>query len=104
MSADDDPAYGQLQDGFTEEHLEEAIARSGYPFQAAVAEAIEQRTPESVQDLQIQEEWAFVDRESGKSRSTDLLVTALLRSDWDKPTLASSLGLLVECKQSRDPY
>ncbi|MDF8264607.1 hypothetical protein [Luteipulveratus flavus] len=65
--------------------------------------------------LQIQEEWSYVDRDSGQVRQLDALVSCDLtnrdanRAMAGAPSRASgylraSLDLLIECKQSTFPY
>ncbi|MFG2448565.1 hypothetical protein ACGFSG_04255 [Streptomyces sp. NPDC048512] len=57
-------------------------------------------------DFKIQEEWAFIDRESGQTRSIDILVDLAFPHDYKEPNskLRTRLNLLVECKQSDLPY
>ncbi|GIE94912.1 hypothetical protein [Paractinoplanes rishiriensis] len=87
--------------------LEDAIERSGYPFQALVSDQIRQILGSSAR---IQEEWPFVDRESGQVRSTDIFAQIPLAAEqlrnsalMDKK-VRPVLNLLVECKKSELPY
>ncbi|MFI1832140.1 hypothetical protein [Streptomyces olivaceoviridis] len=106
MSIDNTPPFAELHAGITAKDLREVIAKSGYPFQAAVADIIRSSPLGDVRDFKMQEEWAFIDRESGQARSIDILIDLAFPHDYDKPQskLRTRLNLLVECKQSDLPY
>src|SRR5687768_6095163 len=92
------PPSNRLQAGVTADDVGDAIHRSGYPVQTAVAVDLTQS------GFAITEEWGFTD-ESGTKRTLDLLAE---RFDWvDRPNayrIRPSLDLLVECKQREMPY
>jgi hypothetical protein len=97
---------GELSHGVTVADLKEAVDRSGYPFQAIVSDILHtvlkvkrfQRT-----SFQLQEEWAYIDRESGDARSIDIFAEVPLIREND-PRADPRLCLLIECKQSDLPY
>jgi hypothetical protein len=104
---EDDPRGGDseltraIPAGMSEEGLVEAIVASGYPLQTVVASLLEQR------GFEVTEEWAYEDPDTGVRRTMDVV------ADWQASaaphaTKAGSstvkLGLVVECKQSRNPY
>jgi hypothetical protein len=99
--------WADLPERVNQEKLEDAIARSGYPFQALVSDHIRQILGSG---CRMQEEWPFVDRESGLVRSTDIFAQVPLAVDQMRGgTLMDQrvrpvLDLLVECKQSELPY
>jgi hypothetical protein len=77
----------------------EAIEASGYPLQLVVADILRQR------NLNVREEWSYIDRESGKLRALDLYAQKWLRDfATDQPRVTPELHLFIECKQSRLPY
>ncbi|WP_139063577.1 hypothetical protein [Streptomyces zinciresistens] len=100
------PPFAELKEGVTAKDLREAISKSGYPFQAVVADLIA-ASPIGVEHrARIQEEWTYVDRESGQVRSIDILADLGFQHGYEEPEsdLRVRLSLLVECKQSDFPY
>src|SRR5262245_32111796 len=95
--ADNNPSANSLAPGVDEAALATAIAKSGYPLNIVVAARLRQ-------DFHVQEEWAYVDSNSGDLRSLDLLAG---RDLWDRaqkqPRVRPVLNLLVECKQAQLP-
>lgn len=85
--------------GLTEKQIEEAVRKSGYPLQTLIAASI--RT-----DFAIQEEWSFVDSDTGVLRTLDIWASRrMFRLDnGDQPRVRPTLDLLIECKQSDLPY
>ena len=77
MSLDDaesTPPYAKLPGGVSLDDVSEAIAHSGYPFQADVAHLIKQAVDRVYNvNLNLQEEWTYVDAESDQVRSLDTL-------------------------------
>lgn len=106
MSVDNTPPFAELHEGVTAKDLREVISKSGYPFQATVADIIRSSPLKNVRNFKMQEEWAFIDRESGQARSIDILVDLAFPYDYKQPDsrLRTRLNLLVECKQSNLPY
>ncbi|MFC9180178.1 hypothetical protein ACFTZJ_05555 [Streptomyces globisporus] len=100
------PPFAELKQGVTAKDVREAISKSGYPFQAVVADIIA-ASPLGVESgASIQEEWTYIDRESGQVRSIDILADLAFQHGYQDPAsgLRSRLSLLVECKQSDFPY
>ncbi|MFD5696834.1 hypothetical protein [Streptomyces lasiicapitis] len=106
MNSDTPPPFAQLRAGITAEDLQEAITKSGYPFQATVADVIRNSPLGEVGDFKLQEEWAFIDRDSGQARAIDILIDVAFKYDYEEPEskLRTRMNLLVECKQSDLPY
>ncbi|MFG1884478.1 hypothetical protein [Micromonospora sp. NPDC049102] len=98
------PSYAKLPDGISREGLLEAVLRSGYPLQTAIADTLEKIWERFDSFRLIQEEWAFVDGESGQIRSIDLFAELELPTEVERTAVAPALNLLVECKQSELPY
>ncbi|MFJ4501280.1 hypothetical protein [Streptomyces sp. NPDC088864] len=101
MSAEDE--FGE---GVSMEALKEAIGRSGYLMQSAVVDKLSRHFPVLEPNSFIQEEWTYIDGDSGEVRAVDALVDyAIERSERKAPGGVSSyLNLIVECKQSTMPY
>jgi len=94
----DNPAANALGSGVSDEIVEQAIHASGYPLQLAVAKELSG-------DFSLQEEWSFVDPDSGSARTIDLLASMLL-FEWKEPQprIRPELNFVIECKQSDLPY
>lgn len=109
--ASGNPRGNQLQGGVTESSLQAAIAKSGYPMQAAVVAAIEEAAEAQWSEgrearVRVQEEWTYVDRDTDDVRAIDALADVHL---WTahlarQPRIRPVLSLLVECKQSELPH
>lgn len=105
------PEYSQLNNGMTPEDLKEAIGKSGYPFQATTAAALQGLLGRHFRDVKIQEEWEYIDRETQQARSVDILAKVHLTDfnfhgvqSWETLPIFSHLSLVIECKQSENPY
>ncbi|MET9669510.1 hypothetical protein ABZY19_29780 [Streptomyces sp. NPDC006475] len=104
------PEFAQLHNGMTAKDLKEAISRSGYPFQATTAATLRTRLLHHFYDVNIQEEWEYIDPDSQQARSVDILVDLpvsnpdLRRHRSSVTPLFSRLNLVIECKQSENPY
>ncbi|MEU8200592.1 hypothetical protein [Streptosporangium sp. NPDC049046] len=102
------PPYASLQAGLTGRDIFNAISKSGYPFQAEVADVLRTALSEFDKRPTIQEEWAYVDSDSGQTRSIDVLAEAsILDSEFEtqyKGPISPYVSLLIECKQSETPY
>jgi len=96
--------WNELKAGITREDLRRAIAKSGYPLQASVAEVIRNTISSAGLDhaMFLQEEWAYIDGDSGETRSIDIFADISLSTEEQQ--LGITLDLLVECKQSELPY
>ncbi|TXJ80009.1 hypothetical protein E2C11_11535 [Streptomyces lavendulae] len=104
------PEFAQLNNGMKSEELKDAISRSGYPFQATTAASLRKRLAEHFNDVNIQEEWEYIDSETKQARSVDILadIGALnfdrRVSQFSAMPLFCRLNLVIECKQSENPY
>jgi len=92
------PAANILGAGVTDVMVEQAIASSGYPLQLVVAQKLSS-------DFSLQEEWSFVDPDTGSARTIDLVACKRL-FEWKEPQprIRPALDLVIECKQSDLPY
>lgn len=92
------PTSNILQAGVTEEKINVAIIKSGYPLQTRVSKQLSGQ-------FHVQEEWSFADKKTGEIRSTDILAEKWF---WEKekkqPRVRPNLNLIIECKQSELPY
>jgi len=83
-----------------EEALRDAVEHSGYPLQTVIAGFLADR------GYRIDEEWGWLDQDRDVERTLDVL--AERRSDdWqdsDRGQVLPVRSLLIECKQSRNPY
>lgn len=91
---------GHLPPGMCEKGFREAVDRSGYPLQTVVAGELADR------EFRIEEEWAWDDPEGDTQRSLDILAEGgngyWHHSEEGRVQVVHSL--LIECKQSRNPY
>lgn len=101
------PSYADLKAGVIGGDILEAINKSGYPFQAEVADLVRSGLSE-IAGSRIQEEWPYIDSESGTARTLDIFAQAPLWSSaeerHDTPRVKPYLNILIECKQSDLPY
>src|SRR4029077_15136999 len=83
----------------TEAQVADAIRKSGYPLQVVVAELLRP-------DFGIEQEWSYVDKDSGQLRSLDIVAERRLFEfdDQTQPRIRPTLDLLIECKQSDLPF
>lgn len=92
---------GALPAGMDETAFVEAVAASGYPLQAVVAKHLEGR------DLQVTEEWAYLDPDTEQRRTIDVLGewrAARAIPKTESGSSALSLVLIIECKLTTHPY
>jgi len=84
--------------GITEKDIADAVGHSGYPLQTEVSNSLKDK-------FYVQEEWTYLDSDTGSSRSMDILAKKKL---WDlkgeEPFVRPNLSLLIECKKSETPY
>ena len=92
----DNPASNKLPTSIDEEGLSRAIRASGYPLQSRIAKWLRER------HYLLQEEWSYIDRVSGTTRSLDIL--ARHHHEASSPALRVQVALLIECKRSDLPY
>jgi hypothetical protein len=98
-SARNNTPENQLSAGVTEPQLSEAVRKSGYPLQTIIASSLRM-------DFGVQEEWSFIDNDSGALRTLDVLASRRLY-DWQnegQSFIRPTLNLLIECKQSDLPF
>jgi hypothetical protein len=92
------PADNRLAPGITEEQLSEAVRKSGYPLQTLIASSLRL-------DFAVQEEWSFLDNDTGALRTLDILADrALYEVHAEQPFVRPHLTLLIECKQADLPF
>lgn len=92
------PPSNQLGPGLNTDQVRNAVDKSGYPLQTVVSTMLRR-------SFGVQEEWSYLDRDSGELRSTDIRAAQPL-FEWrePQPRVRPQLTLLVECKQSQLPY
>jgi hypothetical protein len=97
-TAQGNPATNAIGAGVTDAMVEQAISASGYPLQLVVSQLLSN-------DFALQEEWSFVDPDTGSARTIDLVASKRL-FEWKEPQprVRPALNLVVECKQSELPY
>jgi hypothetical protein len=92
------PAANSIGPGIDERQILSAVEASGYPLQTNVAEVLRPYFE------QVQQEWCYLDKDSGELRSIDIWAEQALH-EWDpQPRVRPTLNLLIECKQSQLPY
>jgi hypothetical protein len=89
----------KLGPGIIDEQISEAVRKSGYPLQTVIASSLGI-------DFFVQEEWSFLDDESGSRRSLDIWACRGLSElqSGEQPLVRPTLDLLIECKQSDLPF
>lgn len=100
----DNPSTNRLGDGVTEEQVEDAVRRSGYPVQITVANMLRAATAGQPEGFTVQEEWCFVNEKTKDLRNLDLRADLRLHEWNPQPRVRPVLSLLIECKQSELPY
>ncbi len=84
--------------GLTEEDVKKAVLKSGYPLQTEIANDLKE-------EFFVQEEWSFLDKDSGSIRALDIVASKMLwNHDKAQPYVRPNLHLLIECKKSELPY
>jgi hypothetical protein len=88
-----------LGPGITEQQILEAVRKSGYPLQTVIASSLRL-------DFQVQEEWSFLDSDTGALRTLDIWASRRMFDlhNENQPFVRPTLDLLIECKQSDLPY
>jgi hypothetical protein len=105
-AASDNPSANRLGAGVDESALKAAISASGHPLQAAVIDCLTD-VLSSRGLFFAQEEWSYVDADSGESRAIDALAELTMWKNDSKgmnPRIRPVLNLIIECKQSELPY
>jgi hypothetical protein len=95
--APNNPPGNGLAAGATPELVVDAIARSGYPLQVAVATTLRKQ-------MMVHEEWAYLDRDTKDLRALDIRAGIVLYKCDEQVRIRPQLDLLIECKQSDLPY
>ncbi|MFD7403327.1 hypothetical protein ACFV7R_11770 [Streptomyces sp. NPDC059866] len=99
-------AETEFGDGISEAALKAAIDKSGYLMQSTVVDKLSKHFPILGPNSFIQEEWTYVDNDSGEVRAVDALVDFALKEPRERKlgSISPYLNLIVECKQSTLPY
>lgn len=97
-SASGNPASNVLGPGADDRLVAEAVSASGYPLQLVVSGLLRET-------FALQEEWAYPDRETGTTRTIDIVASRMLWA-WSEPQprIRPQLDLVIECRQSELPY
>lgn len=92
------PTANNLGQVINDAMVKQAIDASGYPLQLVVAQELSN-------EFSLQEEWSFVDPDTGSARTIDLVASKRL-FEWKEPQprIRPALNFLIECKQSDLPY
>ncbi|MEU9186159.1 hypothetical protein AB0D14_16735 [Streptomyces sp. NPDC048484] len=100
--------YEQLNAGVTGEAVLEAIRRSGYPLQAEISNSLARQFTDLDLPAKIQEEWAYLDKETDSVRALDVFAEIYLNDSTEsgcaRSAFSPQLHMLIECKQSELPY
>ncbi|MCK9917769.1 hypothetical protein MXD81_52385, partial [Microbacteriaceae bacterium K1510] len=82
-----------LGPGYTEQQINEAVRKSGYPLQTMIASSLRM-------DFAVQEEWGFLDGDTGTPRTLDIWASRRMFSlgNEEQPFVRPTLDLLIECK------
>jgi hypothetical protein len=93
------PKTNAIGAGVTEGDVLTAIKKSGYPLQTITANRLQET-------FHVQEEWSYIDRDSGELRTIDILAQRSLFEfrGGQQPRVRPQLTLLLECKQCQLPY
>src|SRR5688572_9886709 len=94
------PVGNVLPAGIEESTVADAVSRSGYPIQTFLASVLR------ADSWYVQEEWSFIDQDSGSLRALDLHAEYPLYNEHDEgdARVYPGVTLLIECKQSSMPY
>lgn len=98
--ADGNPPENSLPAGVTDSALETSIKRSGYPLQSRVAALLQPHL------TTLEEEWGYVDADSGELRTLDLYGWKQVGTDRELSSkrVRANISWLIECKQAELPY
>lgn len=96
--SENNPNSNQLNAGVTEALVLDAVRRSGYPLQTFIADLLREN------QLGVQEEWSFIDKDLGDLRALDIHASKRLYDLKGNHRVRPHLNLLIECKQSDLPY
>ncbi len=91
------PERNRIPTGIREADLINGIEKSGYPLQSVVADRLVKR------GFNVTEEWGYSDRDSGDTRSLDVLASSEGRFDL-RAEVIPGIVLMIECKKSEHPY
>jgi hypothetical protein len=84
--------------GVADEQLVDAVRQSGYPLQTIVASQLRET-------FSIQEEWSYVDRDSGDLRTVDVFAERPLYAlEGEHPRVRPHIAIVAECKRSDLPF
>lgn len=95
------PPTNCLPSGLSHADLVRAVSQSGFPLQTIVARMLRQ----SDARMGVTEEWSYLDPETQKARTIDILATLdLYDFVAEQQRVEPTLNALIECKQSEMPY
>lgn len=98
------PPENSLGAGLTEDQVQEAVARSGYPLQTTTSDLLRAKVLAGGARFDAREEWIFIDKDTEDLRTIDILAGLRLHEWAPQPRVRPQLNLLIECKQSELPY
>lgn len=97
-ASDNNPNTNAVPAGISDDQLTEAVRQSGYPLQTIVASELKEQ-------FGIQEEWSYIDRDSGDLRALDIYARrSLYRIEGPQPRVRPHIVMLIECKRSDLPF
>ena len=99
----DNPSANRLPDHLSLDEIVDAVRQSGYPFQGRVADLLEELL-EAPYAATVQDEWSYVDTDTGTPRALDIRAQKFLWDFAQDLRIRPSIELLVECKQSVNPW
>jgi hypothetical protein len=97
-NANNNPASNKLGSGVTEEKIEEAVSKSGFPLQTRIAANLVSKK------FMVQEEWCYKDIDTNEDRTTDILASRYFTPEKKGSHIYPVLNLLIECKKHELPY
>lgn len=95
-TAPNNPVTNKLGTGVTDEKIEEAVPKSGFPPQTRIAGLLSK-------EFDVREEWSYVDVDSKEERTIDILASKYYKIDNLTKTgshVYPVLDLVIECKNT----
>jgi hypothetical protein len=105
VTASQRPRENAFRAGVTNEEVLAAVEISGFPLQLEVGALLREllRGTTAVPGF-VQDEWTYIDGETGQLRSLDLHAITWLEAPTPERHAQPQLALLVECKRSDFPF
>jgi len=91
------PPTNKLGSGISERDVLDAVLESGYPLQTTIGNLLRPQ-------FHVQEEWSYIDGDSGEPRTIDILAEKWLYDFSPELRVHPTLDLIIECKKSVLPY